>query len=163
MAERTRAQNIVLATLGTLALLYVAALIGGPVLEYLHGPSPETVLLKKLTDIGPIALVFVGVVVLILQRIGVLPTIRFQSVSTNPPTPAKTLRNLAIWIVIALFLVFLFNFLQATGTPALQDKGSPLSLLAGIFPVLLFIGIWILFLRQMHRRANNQKPDSTET
>lgn len=169
MPQLSRAQSIVTATTVTLVVLYLGVVIAGPVLEYLHGPSPETVLLKRLTDAGSIALAVLFIAVLIMQRIGVLPTIRIQAPAGYQPTPRKQLRNLAIWIVIALLLVFLFNFFQTAGRPPgqiqndAQNRDSMAGLIINLSPVFLLIGVWIFFLRQMQRRKNNDPPDSTTT
>ena len=163
MPQLSRAQSIVTATTVTLVVLYLGVVIAGPVLEYLHGPSPETVLLNRLIEAGPIALAVLFIAVLIMQRIGVL-TMRFQNPANYQSTPGNTLRNLSIWIVVALLLVFLLNLFQGANKPSAPTPNIPpntvFGLLVNVFPILLLIGAWIFFLRRMYRSRN--PPDSTD-
>jgi hypothetical protein len=168
MPKLSRTQAIIVATLATVGLIYMAILVAAPVLEYLHGPSPETVLLHRLAGIGPAALMFVGFCIVILQLIGVIPTVKRDATQTPQLAAVFRLRNLAIWIVIALLLVFLFNLFQGTGKNAghasnvAQSGDTLLGVILNWLPLLLLIGVWIFFLRQMRANKNRNPPDSPD-
>jgi len=159
MPELSRAQAIILTTLATIGLLYLAILVAGPVLEYLHGPSPETILLHRLADIGPAVLIFAGLAIALLQRMGILPAAK-NNAGSESPAGAMRLRNLAIWIVIALLLVFMFNFFQGNGhaNPAPAVSAPLIGIFINWFPMLLIIGVWFYFVRKMRVNKNRNPP-----
>jgi len=168
MPKLSRTQAIIVASLATLGLIYIAILVAAPVLEYLHGPGPETVLLHRLAGIGPAALIFVCFCIVILQLIGVIPTVKRDTTQTPQSGAVFRLRNLAIWIVIALLLVFLFNLFQGTGKNAghvsnvAQNGDQWVGVIINWLPFLLLIGVWIFFLRQMQANKNRNPPDSPD-
>jgi hypothetical protein len=159
MPELSRVQAIMLATLATIGLLYLAILVAGPVLEYLHGPSPETTLLHKLADIGPAALIFIGLMIALLQRMGILPAAKINAGSESPAGGMR-LRNLVIWIVIALLLVFMFNFFQGNGHANSAPSVSPplMGVFVNWFPMLLIVGVWFYFVRKIRVNKNRNPP-----
>ena len=72
------------------------------------------------------------------------------------------LKRLALWIVIALALVFLFNFFQGSrpsghaNPPPTVSAPMPdlLAIFINWFPMLLIFGVWIFFLRQFQAKKD---------
>jgi ATP-dependent Zn protease len=80
------------------------------------------------------------------------------------------LRNIALWVVIALLLVFLFNLFQGThprgnaSPPPAAPNPMPdlLAIFINWFPMLLIFGVWLFFLRQMKARQGNNDDKSNK-
>ena len=165
MENLTIAQKVYLATLLAVACTWLGLEIGIPVYEYSYGKSALTALLAQLSSV--LLLAGFGIVVIgwILQGMGILPMVRRGSQPAgamgSSVRPVSPLRNLVIWIVIAVALVFLFNLFQGTGSKSHPDPVQhPVQLsnpdLLGIFinwfPLLFICGIWVFFLRRMQAR-----------
>jgi hypothetical protein len=108
----TRAQKIYATVLAVLGLIGVASQIAVAFLKYDQAPSREVLLIGQLGDIAFWATVGCGLFMFVLQRIGVLPTVKndaFSQALSQVPARRFRFRNLAIWIVIAVALVFAFN------------------------------------------------------
>src|SRR5690349_7241038 len=164
MNNLTIAQKIYLAVLLAVAGAWLGLQIGVPVYEYSYGKSALTALLAHLSTVFLAGAFAIAVIGWILQSMGILPMVRRDPQPTAPfgwgMSPAGRLRNLAIWVVIALLLVFLFNLFQGTGgskipLPASMPAPAPaqapdwMSLLINWFPMLLIFGVWVFFFRQM--------------
>lgn len=62
------------------------------------------------------------------------------------------MKNLALWIVVALVLVLFFNLVQGQ-----KDGRGPMSdnmanLLINWLPMMLIVGVWIFFLVRMNAK-----------
>ena len=163
MAAWTPAQRIVIAVLAIFMMAWLCLSVAGPVLEYLHGPSPESALLQKLANIFPALLFVLAIfIVPVLRQIGVMPAVKNDPAQPGFASPTSRLRNLAFWIVIALLLVFLFNLFQGTGKRAAvsanvaPSNSSLMSLIINIFSLFLLVGVWVFF---MYRAAAKKKKD----
>jgi hypothetical protein len=147
MAQLSPAQKIYTGVLLTAVVLWLGMKLGVPAYEYAHGKSALTVLLSQITSILGYAVIGLGMLAWLLQRIGVLPTVQ-----PSPGTAAAAgssvarLRNLALWIVIALLLVVLFNLFQGTKNGS-DDR--TVNLIITYFPVALIAGVWIFFMVRM--------------
>ncbi|HET7083368.1 MAG TPA: hypothetical protein VFI23_01250 [Rhizomicrobium sp.] len=160
MNNLTIAQKIYLAVLLTFAGLWLGLQVGLPIYEYSHGKSALTALLASLSTIFLAAVFAIVVLGWVLQGMGILPATRRDPQPDAPfgwsMSPVGRLRNLAIWIVIALVLVFLFNFFQSGGphkmqSPDLAQVQTPdlMGIFINWFPMLLIFGVWVFFLRKM--------------
>ncbi|HEY8255624.1 MAG TPA: hypothetical protein VIG39_13335, partial [Rhizomicrobium sp.] len=119
MNNLTMAQKLYLAALLAAAGAWIGLQIGIPIYEYNHGKSALTVLLAHLSNVALLAALGVIAIGFVLQSVGVLPTAwrGAQPASSSfgwAVTPMGRLRNIALWVVIALLLVFLFNLFQGT-------------------------------------------------
>jgi branched-subunit amino acid ABC-type transport system permease component len=172
MNNLTISQKVYLAALLAVAGACLGLEIGVPIYEYNYGRSALTVLLAHLATVLLLAGLGVAVIGWVLQSMGILPVVRRDP---QPATslgrvvsPVGGLRNLAIWIVIAMVLVVFFNLLQGTGgggkkSPDLAPTPMPdlVSVVINWFPMLLIFGVWIYFFRQMKGRQgdNTNKPN----
>src|SRR5581483_8843582 len=101
---------------------------------------------------------------IVLQRLGILPTVTMNSGAVSTPaTRVPHIRNFAIWIVVALLLVFLFNLFQGQNGPTrapAPNNGAPSleAILINWFPMLLLIGVWIFIMRRMTVKKNDEDP-----
>jgi len=163
MNNLTIAQKAYLGILLTVAGAWLGLEIGIPIYEYNYGKSALTALLAHLSTVLVLAGLVIAVIGWILQGMGILPMVRRdpQLTASFPSgvAPVGGLRNLAIWIVVALVLVFFFNLFQGSGAdrargPELTQVQTPdlMSILINWFPMLLIFGVWIYFLRQMQAR-----------
>jgi hypothetical protein len=175
MNNLTMAQKVYLAALLAAAGAWIGLQIGIPVYEYNHGKSALTALLAHLSDVSLLAGLGIIAIGFVLQSVGILPTAwRGAQPETSSfgwaATPMWGLRNLAIWVVIALLLVFLFNLFQgghpggnAGPPPAAAPTPMPdlLAIFINWFPMLLIFGVWVFFLKQMKARQgnNDDKPN----
>lgn len=176
MNNLTGAQKIYLAALLAAAAAWLGLEIGVPVYEYDHGKSAFTALLAHLANISMWAALGLVALGWVLQSLGILPMPRRDASPSAPPgaAPFRSVRNLILWIVIALLLVFLFNLFQTDGThrppvpaptpapAAAPDQLDMLSLFINWFPMLLIFGVWIFFFRRMQGRGgnNSDKPNN---
>jgi hypothetical protein len=174
MKNLTVAQKTYFGVLLAVAATWLMLEIGVPIYEYQHGESALTALLAHIAKVLKFA--FFGIVALafVLQRIGVLPTAQANPALENTIgyafNPVKRLRNLAIWIVVALLLVFLFNLFQGThprgnvSAPPAAATPMPdlLTIFINWFPMLLIFGIWLVFLWQMKARQGNNDDKSNK-
>jgi hypothetical protein len=177
MNNLTTAQKVYLAALLAAAGAWIGLQIGIPVYEYNHGKSPLTALLAHLSDVSLLAGLAIIAIGFAVQSVGVLPTAwRGAQQPTSsfgwPIAPMGSLRNLAIWIVIALLLVFLFNLFSG-GHPSGHANPPPpaappvempslLAIFINWFPMLLIFGVWLVFLRQMKARQGNNDDKSNK-
>lgn len=173
MNNLTIAQKLYLAALLAVAAAWIGLQVGVPIYEYNYGKSPLTALLAHLSNVFLFAGIGIVVIGWVLQSMGILPAVwsgQQSSLFGWSGTPVGRLRNLALWIVIALVLVFVFNLVQGTGgsrhpnpTPAPVQAPMPdlMAIFINWFPMLLIFGVWLVFLRQMKARQgnNNDKPD----
>lgn len=176
MNNLTIAQKIYLAALLTAAGAWLSLEIGVPIYEYDHGKSALTALLAHLANIAMWAALGLVALGWVLQSLGILPMPRRDASPSAPPggAPFRSVRNLILWIVIALLLVFLFNLFQTDGghrppvhapTPAPVPAAAPdqldmLSLFINWFPMLLIFGVWVFFFRRMQGRGGNNSDGS---
>src|SRR5690348_3937566 len=118
MNDLTIPQKVYLAALLAVAMAWFGLQVGIPIYEYNYGKSPLTGLLAHLSNVFLAASLGIVVIGWILQSMGILPM-----VWRTPQSGAGLgweilsvgrLRNLALWVVIALLLVFLFNLLHGT-------------------------------------------------
>jgi hypothetical protein len=169
MANLTNAQKIYLSALLLVAGAWLGLELGVPAYEYAHGKSELTALLEHAAAVLKYAVLGIVLLAWLLQRIGVLPIVKPDPALDRMVNPAGRLKNLAIWIVIALLLVFLFNLFQGGGNktlvPASTSAPAPtqssdllLTMFINWFPMLLIFGVWVFFLRQMKTRQGNN-PD----
>jgi len=152
----TRAQRIFLVGLIVLAGVWLGSLLIVPIAEYVQGPTPQS---KLIGQLGHVAFLVMGAWValaVVLQSVGILPSVALKASASAPAPPGLRLRNLAIWIVIALCLVFLFNLFQSRGgsapAPARAASGGATDLnaiLVNWVPMLVLIGVWIFIMRRM--------------
>jgi hypothetical protein len=167
MNNLTMAQKVYLAALLAAAGAWIGLQIGIPIYEYNHGKSPLTELLAHMSNVFLLAGLGIVGVGFALQSIGVLPT------AWRGAQPAASsgwvVRNFALWIVIALLLVFLFNLFQGghprgnvSPPPAAGPAPVPdlLVIFINWFPMLLIFGVWLFFLRQMKARQGNSDDKS---
>jgi len=173
MNKLTMAQKVYLAALLAAAAVWIGLQIGIPVYEYNYGKGPLTALLEHLSNVFLLAGLGIAVIGFILQSMGILPTVwRGQQSTTafgSVPSPVGRLRNLVLWIAIALLLVFLFNFFHGTSgnkapgpAPAPTPMPDLLAILINWFPMLLIFGVWLVFLRQMKARQGNNDDKSNK-
>jgi len=175
MSNLTAAQKIYLGVLLVTAGAWLGLELGVPIYEYGHGKSAFTALLAQIASILKFAVFGVLALAWVLQSIGILPAARpgpeFERVSQRAQSPISPLRNLAIWIVIALVLVFFFNVFQGGGgggnqaqnpTPQTQTLDL-MSILINWFPMLLIFGVWIFFFRQMKVGQGKGRDRSNES
>ena len=150
MMSLSRSQKIYAGLLLGVVTLWLALKLGIPVYEYLNGRNALTVLLAQITTVLGFAVIAIGAVYTILQRIGVLPTVAAPG---TPPvnTSMKRLRNLVLWIVIALLLVLLFNLVQPGHKPGNLDAHTS-DLIVEFLPLVLIGGIWIFFMMRMNAK-----------
>src|SRR4051812_35312694 len=149
----TRAQKIYAAVLAVLGLIGLASQIAMAFLKYYQAPSQELLLIGRLGDIAFWAAFGCGLLMFVLQRIGVLPTVKndaYGQASSQGPTRSFRFRNIAIWIVIALVLVFAFNLSRG------DRKPSPVvDMVVNLFPMLLLIGVWFIISRMVRKRPSD--------
>ena len=143
---------------------WIGSLLVVPIAEYIQGPTPQSKLIQKLGTVAAVAAAAWGVLALLLQHIGILPAAKTDVPIVNR-APGFKIRNFAIWIVIALLLVFLFNLFQGQNgpTPApapAPNNGAPSleAILINWFPMLLLIGVWIFIMRRMMVKKNDEDP-----
>jgi len=176
MNNLTIAQKVYLAALLAAAGAWIGLQIGIPVYEYNHGKSPLTALLSHLSDVSLLAGLGIIAIGFVLQSMGILPTVWSGGQPETSSfgwagTPMWRLRTLALWVVIALLLVFLFNLFQgghpkgnASPPPAAAPTPMPdlLAIFINWFPMLLIFGVWLFFLRQMKARQGNNDDKSNK-
>ena len=175
MNNLTTAQKIYLAALLTAAGAWIGSQIGIPVYEYNHGKSPLTALLAHLSNVSLFAGLGIIAIGFVLQSVGILPAAwRGTQQETSSfgwgGTPMGRIRNITLWIVIALVLVFLFNLFQGghpsgqANPPAAAPAPMPdlLALFINWFPMLLIFVVWAFFLRQMKTRQGNNDDKSNK-
>jgi hypothetical protein len=154
MKNLTPAQKIYLGVLLGLIVAWLGLELGAVLYEYSHGKSPFTALLLQLADIMKFAIPGVAALTWMLQRTGVLPTPQAADPSLRASAgPMNRLRNLALWIVIALLLVLLFNLFQGSKGHAPQS-GDPVAILVEWFPLLLVVVVWVYFLLRFQAKKN---------
>ena len=170
----TIAQKVYLAALLAAAAAWIGLEFGIPVYEYNYGKSPLTALLAHLSNVSLLTGFAIIAIGFVLQSVGILPT---AWRSAQPPAssfgwpiaPMGSLRNLGLWVVIALLLVFLFNLFQGSHPkgnvsppPAAPPVEMPslLAIFINWFPMLLIFGVWLVFLRQMQARQRNNDDKS---
>jgi len=175
MNNLTIAQKVYLAALLAAAAAWIGLQIGIPIYEYSHGKSALTALLAHLSDVALLAGFGIIVIGFALQSVGVLPTAWRGAQPTTSSfgwagTAVGRLRNIAIWIVIALLLVFLFNLFQgghpsgnASPPPAPAPMPGLMAILINWFPMLLIFGVWLVFLKQMQARRGNNDDKSNKS
>lgn len=147
MMSLSRPQKIYAGLLLGVVALWLLLKLGIPIYEYLHGRDALTVLLTQITTVLGFAVIAIGAVYTILQRVGVLPTVAAPG---TPPVNSgmKRLRNLVLWIVIALMLVLLFNLVQSGHKQGALDARTT-DLILECLPLVLIGGIWIFFMMRM--------------
>lgn len=176
MNNLTVAQKVYLAALLAAAGAWIGLQIGVPVYEYNYGKSPLTALLAHMSNVSLFAALGVIAIGFVLQSVGILPT---AWRGAQPETaafgwaggPIGRLRNITLWIVIALVLAFLFNLLQGghpngSASPPPTASPSPMPDLLAVFinwfPMLLIFCVWAFFLRQMKVRQRNNDDKSNK-
>ena len=143
-----------------MALFFFLLQLVPPILRYLH--SPFAGLSADLAHGAEIGLPALFLIAGILIQMGILPSApRSQGLQKSP---ASRLRNLALWVVIALLMVFLFNLFQGTGShshPVAQHVGQQaaqpdglVGLLINWFPMLLIAGVWFFFMFRFQAKKN---------
>ena len=152
MSKLSTAQKIYTATVVMILVAWLSLLIGVPIYKYVHGDSELAALLEHLTAVLQYGLFGVVVLGWLLQRIGVLPVVQTDPALNQLASPVARLRNLAIWIVIALVLVFLFNLMQGTKPGQGAVDGRTIDLLTDYFPMVLIAGVWIYFVVQFQKK-----------
>ena len=142
--------------LGTALLFFLLQLIP-PILKYVH--SPYAGLSAELAHGAELGLPALVLIAGLLVQMGILPSV--QRGSDVQRTSMTGLKRLALWIVIALVLVFLFNFFQGrhpSGHANPPPTASPLPdlmvLFINWFPLLLIFGVWLFFLRQFQAKKD---------
>jgi hypothetical protein len=173
MNNLTIAQKVYLAALLAVAGAWLGLELGVPIYEYNYGKSGLTALLSHLSPILLAAGVGIVIIGFVLQGMGILPTVLPDPGRTVPVASVRgigNLRNLAIWIFIALLLVFLFNLFQGNdgGNKAQSSNVAPaqnfdlMTILINWFPMLLIFGVWAFFLRKMQAQQgkNTDKPNN---
>ena len=143
-----------------IALFFFLLQLVPPILRYMH--SPFAGLSADLAHGAEIGLPALFLIAGILIQMGVLP-----SAPRGPDSQKSSvyrLRNLALWIVIALLMVFLFNLFQGTGPSGHQpvqhagQQGAPHDSLIGLlinwFPMLLIAGVWLFFMSRFQAKKN---------
>lgn len=150
MRPLSRSQKIYAGILLGMLVLCLLLKLGLPVYEYIHGKDALTTLLEQVATVLGFAVIAIGFSYTILQRIGVLPTV---TPSGAPPANGgmKHLRNLALWVVIAILLMFLFNLSQTGGRPHRLDNPT-VTLIVQYLPVALIVLIWIFFALRMNAK-----------
>ncbi len=143
--------------LGAALFFFLLQLIP-PILKHVH--SPYAGLSAELAHGAELGLPAFVLIASILVQMGVLPSAR---ANRDIQTPSVfRLRNVVVWIVIALVMVFLFNLFQASpgghtvapaGHPA-QSANSPIALLINWFPMLLIAGLWFFFMSRSQAKKN---------
>lgn len=143
--------------LGAALFFFLLQLIP-PILKYVH--SPYAGLSAELAHGAELGLPALVLVAGLLVQMGILPSVqRRQGVQRSSMTGLK---RLALWIVIALVLVFLFNFFQGTkpGSHPVQASSHPIenaplfALFINWFPMLVIFGVWLFFLRQFQAKKD---------
>jgi hypothetical protein len=154
MKNLTPAQKIYLGVLLGLVGAWLGLELGAVLNEYGHGKSALTALLLQLAAIMKFAILGVAALAWILQRTGILPTPQaIDPALVRSAGPMNRLRNLALSIVIALLLVFLFNLFQG-GKGHSSQNGDPIAILIEWFPLLLVVFVWVYFLLRFQARKN---------
>lgn len=149
--KMTRAQKIYVAILGFLGLIWLGSQIAAAILEYSQGPSAEAVLVEKLGSVALAAIIACALFMLVLQRIGILPTVKNEALNAAFSQYRKSgvfrFRDIALWIIVALVLVFFFNLFQ--GDKPADQSGPLMNIFINVFPMVLLIGVWLIVMRRM--------------
>jgi len=141
-----------------MAMFFFALQLAPPILKYLH--SAYAGLAADLAHGAELGLPALVLIAGLLVQMGILPSVqRRQDLQRSS---FSGLKRVVIWIVIALALVFLFNFFQGTkpvGHPAPAgnhpvENDALLTLFINWFPMLLIFGVWIFFLRQFQAKKD---------
>jgi hypothetical protein len=146
MTKLSPAQKIYTGVLLAAVAIWFGLQIGVPAYEYAHGKSALTALLKQITSLMGYAVAGIGFLAWPLQRIGVLPVVQPDAGAAAAGSPVRRLRNLVLWIVIALLLVLLFNLFQG---PKSGVDSRAVNLVITYFPIALLAGVWIYSMIQM--------------
>jgi hypothetical protein len=154
MRKLSTAQKIYTAVIITIAVAWLGLQLGVPAYEYSHGKSAFTALLEHATAILQYALFGAIILAWLLQRIGVLPTVQPDPALDRMVNPKARLKYLAIWVVIALLLVFLFNLFQGTKN---SGNDSAIAFVINYLPIALLAGGWIFLMMRMS--AKKKKKD----
>jgi hypothetical protein len=154
MKNLTLAQKIYLGVLLGLVGAWLGLELGAVLYEYSHGKNALTALLLQLAAIMKYAILGAGALAWVLQRTGILPAPQAADPAlARSAGPMNRLRTLALWIVIALLLVFLFNLFQGSRSHA-PRTGDPTTILIEWFPLLLVVVVWAYFLLRFQARKN---------
>jgi hypothetical protein len=154
MKNLTPAQKIYLGVLLGLVGAWLGLELGAVLYEYGHGQNALTALLLQLAAIMKFGILGVAALAWVLQRTGILPTPQAADPAlARSAGPMNRLRTLALWIVIALLLVFLFNLFQGSRGHA-PRTGDPTTILIEWFPLLLVVVVWVYFLLRFQARKN---------
>jgi hypothetical protein len=163
MKNLSVAQKAYLAVLLAVGSAWLALAIGVPIYEYGHGKSALTALLAHVADILKFAVFGIAMLAWVLQRTGILPTVQTNPALGSAMSPVSRLRNIVLWMVIALLLVFLFNLFQGTGVkghsaqsvhPAPAQNADLMSMFINLFPILLIGVVWIFFVFRFQAKKN---------
>lgn len=141
-----------------IAVFFFALQLAPPILKYMH--SAYAGLVAELAHGAELGLPALVLIAGLLVQMGVLPSA--QGRGNSQKSAFSGLKRLVLWIVIALVLVFLFNFFQGTrpGGHPVQASNHPvqsdtlLAILINWFPMLLIFGVWIFFLRQFQAKKD---------
>jgi hypothetical protein len=152
MSKLSTAQKIYAAVVMVIAVAWLGLGLGLPAYEYSYGKSELTTLLKQVAAALQYALFGAVILAWLLQRIGVLPTVQPDPALDRMVNPAGRVRNLAIWIVIALALVFFFNLMENKKAGHGAVGQGAIDLFINYFPMLLIAGIWIFFMAQFQKK-----------
>ena len=149
MAQLSPAQKIYTGVLLGAVAAWLLLKLGIPVYEYRHGKDALAVLLEQIATVFGFAVIGIGLVYTILQRIGVLPAVAAPA-QPQASSGVRRLRNLALWIVIALLLVLLFNLFQSGKAPVLDNHAT--NMILEYLPLVLIAGIWVIFMLRVNAR-----------
>lgn len=149
-----KTRNRILWGAGFVVLAFVLLQLGVPLAKYLH--SPYAPLLKEVASASYIALIGAVLIASLLMRMGVLPSTP-EADAAMTRTKSK-LGNLALWVVVAIILVFIFNFMQGPGRAYISKDATDLIL--SWLPLLLIGGVWIyLLIRARNKKRNDLSGD----
>jgi hypothetical protein len=147
MNKLSPAQKIYTAVLLIVVTAWLALKVGVPAYEYGHGKSALTALLDQTASVMGYAVAGLAILAWLLQRIGVLPTVQPDpATAAAVGSPVARLRNLALWIVIALLLVLLFNLFQG---PKGGSNDHVVDLVVTYLPIALIVVVWIFVMMRM--------------